>query len=161
MFELSGRWRKVNSFPVCFGARNHQFGRFYMPSSRTLAAVKLVHLYGYVSCKTPVGVDNWTYWGCGYSQVQHKVNVVITTSTNRILFPPNQLLSSTHGGEGKWHHIIGYNSWSPELVLSVFSHPLWISYLQQLRVWYGEDLMDWGEGDNGGRVCCDVFALYV
>lgn len=89
------------------------------------------------------------------------VNVVITTSTNRILFPPNQLLSSTHGGEGKWHHIIGYNSWSPELILSVFSHPHWISYLQQLRVWYGEDLMDWGEGDNGGRVCCDVFALYV
>ena len=100
-------------------------------------------------------------WGCGYSQVQHKVNVVITTSTNRILNPPNQLLSSTHGGEGKWQHIIGYNSWSPELVLSVFSHPHWISYLQQLPVWYGEDLMDWGEGDNGGRVCCDVFALYV
>ncbi|CAH3022669.1 unnamed protein product [Porites evermanni] len=86
-----------------------------MPSSGRLAAVKLVRLYGYVSCKTSVGVDNWTYWGCGYSQVQHKVNVVITTSTNRILFPPNQLLSSTHGGEGKWHHIIGYNSWSQSL----------------------------------------------
>ena len=161
MFELSGRWRKVNSSPVCFGARNHQFERFYMPSSGRLAAVKLVHLYGYESCKTPVGVDNWTYWGCGYSQVQHKVNVVITTSTNRILFPPNRLLSRTHGGESKWHHIIGYNSWSPELVLSVFSHPHWISYRQQLRVWYGEALMDLGEGDNGGRVCCDVFALYV
>ena len=62
MFELSGRWRKVNSSPVCFGASNHQFGRFYMPSSGRLAAVKLVHLYGYESCKTPVGVDNWTYW---------------------------------------------------------------------------------------------------
>lgn len=33
-----------------------------MPSSGRLAAVKLVHLYGYESCKTPVGVDNWTYW---------------------------------------------------------------------------------------------------
>jgi len=126
VFELSGRWCKVNSSPVCFGARNHQFGRFYMPSFGRLAALKLVHLYGYVSCKTPVGVENWTHWGCGGGgsvggpQVQHKVNVVITTSTSRILFPPNQLLSSTHGGEGKWHHIIGYNSWSPELVLSVF-----------------------------------------
>lgn len=120
MFERSVRWRKVNSSPVCFGARNHQFGRFYMPSAGRLAAVKLVHLYGYVSCKTPVGVDNWTYWGCGYSQVQHKVNVVITTSTNRILFPPNQLLSSTHGGEGKWHHIIGYNIMVPRAYLVSF-----------------------------------------
>ena len=49
----------------------------------------------------------------------------------------------------------------PRACLVSFSHPHWISYRQQLRVWYGEDLMDWGEGDNGGRVCFNFFALYV
>ena len=49
----------------------------------------------------------------------------------------------------------------PRACLVSFLYPHWISYRQQLRVWYGEALMDWGEGDNGGRVCCDVFALYV
>ena len=158
-----GRWRKVNSSPVCFGARNHQFGRFSMPSSGRLAAIKLVHLYGYVSCSKRGNVDHWSYWGCGYcfSLSRDKVNVVITTSSNHIILPPNQFLSRGWLGIGKWHDILGYNSWSPELVLSVFSHPLWVSSGQQLRVWYGEDLVDYLENDNGGKVCCDVYARYV
>ena len=149
---------------MCFGARNHQFGRFFIPSSGRLAAIKLVHLYGYVSCYTHGDVNHWSYWGCGYSysSTRDKVNVVITTSSNHIILPPNQFLTRSGSlGSGKWHEILGYNSWSPELVFSVFSHPLWVSSGQQLRVWYGEDLVDYAENDNGGRVCCDVYARYV
>lgn len=161
--SCTGRWRKVNSSPVCFGARNHQFGRFFMPSSGRLAAIKLVHLYGYVSCSKHGNVDHWSYWGCGYSfsLTRDKVNVVITTSSNHIILPPNQFLNGGWLGSAKWHEILGYNSWSPELVFSVFSHPLRVSSGQQLRVWYGEDLVDLYETDNGGRVCCDVYARYV
>ena len=54
-----------------------------------------------------------------------------------------------------------YNSLSPELILSVYSHPRWVSSGQELRLWYGEDLVNSSEGDNGGRACCDVYALYV
>ena len=56
-----------------------------MPSSGKLAAIKLVHLYGYVSCDTHGDVNRWSYWGCGYyySSTRDKVNVVITTSSNR------------------------------------------------------------------------------
>ena len=135
-----------------------------MPSSGRLAAIKLVHLYGYVSCFTHGNVNYWSYWGCGYSHssTRDKVNVVITTSSNHIILPPNQFLTRSGSlRRGKWHDILGYNSWSPELVFSVFSHPLWVSSGQQLRVWYGEDLVDYVENDNGGRVCCDVYARYV
>ena len=159
-----GRWRKVNSSPVCFGTRNHQFGRFFMPSRGRLAAIKLVHLYGYVSCNTNGDSNSWSYWGCGYSSgsLKDKVNVVITASSNHIILPPNQFLTQSGSyASGKWHDILGFNSWSPELVLSVFSHPLWVSSGQQLRVWYGEDLVDYAETDNAGRVCCDVYARYV
>ena len=163
-FRSLAQSRKVNSSPVCFGARNHQFGSFSMPSRGRLAAIKLVHLYGYVSCNTNGDSNSWSYWGCGYSSgsLKDKVNVVITASSNHIILPPNQFLTRSGSyASGKWHDILGFNSWSPELVLSVFSHPLWVSSGQQLRVWDGEDLVDYIETDNGGRVCCDVYARYV
>ena len=134
---------------MCFGARYHQFGRFLMPSSGRLAAIKLVHLYGYVSCNA----NGWSYWGCGADSLF----VAVTTSNNRVLFPPNQFKDSN----SKKFRIKAYNSWSPELVFSVFSHPHWVSLGQQLRVWYTQDLWDFSETNNGGRVCCDVSALYI
>ena len=136
---------------MCFGARNHQFGRFLMPSSGRLAAIKLVHLYGYVSCRANEA-NRWSYWGCGGDPLF----VAVTTSTNRVLFPPNHFKDNS-----KEFRIKAYNSWSPELVFSVFSHPHWVSLGQQLRVWYTQDLWDFYETDNGGRVCCDVYALFI
>ena len=152
---LLGRWRKVNFSPVCFGARNQQFGRFYIRSSGKLASVQLVHLHGYVTCDTR-HISYWSYWGCGSYNSGDKVNLVITTAANHVLLPPSQLM--VHHG-AKWSKIPGYTSLSPELVLSFF-HPYWVFSGQQLRVWYGEDLMNAGEGDNGGRACFDIYALY-
>ena len=115
-----------------------------------------------MSCYTPTSdISNWSYWGCGDKNTWHgineKVNVVITTSANHVILPPNQFV--THSA--KWARIPGYNSLSPELILSVFSHPRWVSRGQELRLWYGEDLAGIYEQDNGGRACCDVYALYV
>lgn len=142
---------------MCFGAKNHQFGRFYAPKGGRLAAIKLVHLYGYVSCHRH-NVAHWSYWGCSHHDyVNDNVGVVITTTANHVLFPPSQFIKTSE----KWSYIIGYNSWSPELVLSVFSHPHWVSSGQELRLWYGEDFANFSEDDNGGRACCDVYALFV
>ena len=109
---------------MCFGARNHQFGRFLMPSSGRLAAIKLVHLYGYVSCRANEA-NRWSYWGCGGDPLF----VAVTTSTNRVLFPPKQFKDNS-----KEFRIKAYNSWSPELVFSVFSHPHWVSLGQHCCV---------------------------
>ncbi|KAL9960949.1 hypothetical protein ACROYT_G034458 [Oculina patagonica] len=155
--EATGVWLKANSSPVCFGAKSYSYGRFYAPSRGRLASVKLVHLYGYVSCNT-ASLHHWSFWGCGTSRwVKNKVNVVITTSSNHIVLPPRQFFS----GGGKWSYIPGYNSHSPEIILSFFSHPYWVYKGRQFRVWYGEDLVNYTESDNGGKVCADVYALYV
>ena len=155
LYFLSVRWRKLNSSPVCFGAKNNHFGRFYVPVSR-LAAIKLVHLYGYVSCDTR-HTSNWSYWGCG-DKMQAQVSVTITTTANRILLPPKQFLTIP---SLEWYKIPGYNSVSPELILSVLSTPNWISSDQELLLWYGEDLVNFSEEDNGGTVCVNVYALFV
>ena len=155
LYFLSVRWRKLNSSPVCFGAKNNHFGRFYVPVSR-LAAIKLVHLYGYVSCDTR-HTSNWSYWGCG-DKMQAQVSVTITTTANRILLPPKQFLTIP---SLEWYKIPGYNSVSPELILSVLSTPNWISSDQELLLWYGEDLVNFSEEDNGGTVCVNEYALFV
>ena len=157
--QLSVGWRKVNKWPVCFEAKGNRFGRFYVPRGR-LAAIKLVHLYGYVSCHVH-GPSFWSYWGCGDNPsmgLNTQVNAVITDSDNHILLPPIQFQKISNL---KWYKVPGYNSLSPELVLPFFTSPRRVHRKQELRVWYGENLVNLSEGDNGGTVCADVYALFV
>lgn len=156
--DCSNNWQKANTAPVCFGARDTQFGSFYLPSGGGLVGIKLVHRYGYVSCA--VGhPQHWSFWGCGqHATVSQEVNVFITTSDNKIILPPGQLMKKNRAG--KWVRVPGYNSASKEIVLTTFSDPYPVLAGQQLRLWYGEDLQGHTEADNGGRVCCDVYAQF-
>ena len=90
--------------------------------------------------------------------MQAQVSVTITTTANRILLPPKQFLTIP---SLEWYKIPGYNSVSPELILSVLSTPNWISSDQELLLRYGEDLVNFSEDDNGGAVCVNVYALFV
>ena len=151
-----GFWIKANGSPVCFSARYNQYGAVNAPLGGKVAAVKLVHLYGYVTCHK-YNADNWSFWGCGHG-LKDLVDVVVTWSNNQIILPASQFIGNR---AGKWSKLPGYNSFSPEIILSVFSTPLSVSAQTQLRVWYGEDLVNSTEGDNDGRVCADVYVLYV
>lgn len=88
-------WEKAKGSPVCFGTRNTQFGTFHIPLHGKVAAVKLVHLYGYVSCHKH-NPDNWSFWGCGHG-VKDLVNVAITKSDNHMILPPNQFIGNRAG----------------------------------------------------------------
>ncbi|XP_078367051.1 uncharacterized protein LOC144651056 [Oculina patagonica] len=151
-------FRKLNTAPVCFGAKDNQFGTFKVPSGGNIRKMKLVHLYGYVSCLAG-GVNYWSPWGCGlFGTVINYVGVSITTVANTVLLPPKEL--SLDSG---WSFVAGYNSQSPELVLTRFSDdPIAVTAGQELRLWYSEDLFDANNFDhnNGGRACCDVYAIF-
>ena len=156
---FSDAWIKLNTLPVCFGAKDNKFGKFSVPSGGSLLAIKLVHVHGYVT-RAKNQVYHLSYWGCGaHSSLSDQVDVVITTSTNSVLLPPSQFMGQSLPKQYKWSKIPGYNSLSPELVLSVFSSPLTLTVTsgQVLRLWYGEDLVNSSESDNGGTSCCDVF----
>ena len=147
----------MSSSPVCFGAKNSDFGSFHANFYGKLAAVRLVHLYGYVTCDTR-HKTYWSYWGCGsYGAGLGKINVVITTQANTVILPPEELIV-THSS--KWSQVPGYDSVSPELVLSFFQ-PRQFQYGEELRLWYGEDLTNSGEGDNGGTACVGVYAFVL
>ena len=152
-------WVKANLRPVCFGTRDSKYGSFNVPTSGKIVAVKLIHLSGYVSC-TISRISHWSFWGCGnHGLLKNHVSLAITTSSNALLMPPNPFFTFS-GGAGKWSELPEYNSFSPEIILPRFS-PYSVSSGQELRLWYGEDLVDYAETDNGGLVCCNVYVLYV
>ena len=70
----------MNQSPICFGVTENNARRFKVPSSGTLASVKLVHLDGYVRCRD----GNWSFWGCGQNP-KLDVNVEIRNSSGPIL----------------------------------------------------------------------------
>ena len=101
----------------------------------------------------------WSFWGCGKRPaVKDHVGVVITTSTNSIIIPEIPFLKSTP--PGKFSNLPRIGSFSPEIILPRFS-PHKVKSGEELRLWYGEDLVGYTEHDNDGWVCCDVYVLYV
>ena len=143
-------WRKLNSAPVCFGARDNQFGRFQVECGGSIQAVKLVHLSGQVTCD--VQSNAWSKWGCARPDLVQYIMVALTNEFNAILLPT---------GQRYYYTIPGYDGQSSEIVFSVFPNPLHLSSDGELRLWYGEDRVDSGEHNNNGTSCADVFAKYL
>ena len=76
---------------------------------------------------------------------------------NKRIYPSPTLISLRTGG---WYDLPGYGRYSSELV---FSDP-GFSYLprgRRMRIWYGEDLFNFTEGDNHGFTCMDVYVYVV
>ena len=139
---------------MCFGTRGHSYGIFHAPSNGNVGSIKLVHLYGYVTCSND-DLLHWSFWGCGH--MMDDVNVVITSSSDNKVLPPDEFMT-IHSG--MWFNVPGYNSFSKEIVLSSFQF-FSVQAGQQFRLWYGEDLKDDTQEDNDGMVCADVYILYV
>ncbi|XP_074624243.1 uncharacterized protein LOC141882174 [Acropora palmata] len=140
-------WRKLNSAPVCFGAKDSQFGHFQVEFGGSIEAVKLSHLYGQVSCG-----GGWMKWGCAGSA--KSLSVFVTNASNSILLP--MVKASLY-----LYNLPGYHSDSSEVVFNDYPSPLQLSSGQELRLWFSEDYYNYYESDNGGTSCADVFAKYL
>ena len=141
-------WRKLNSAPVCFGAKNDQFGRFQVEFGGSFGAVKLVHLYGFVTCAKELQ-NAWTKWGCG--RRWQLIRIFITDASKTIPLPM---------GRPSGYIIPGYNSNSTEIVFIGFPLSRHLSSGRELRLWYAQDLFNSSEYNNGGKSCADIFAKY-
>ena len=144
-------WRKLNSAPVCFGAKDNLFGRFQVELGGSIQAVKLVHLSGQVTCNHRE-VNAWSKWGCGPPYSVLRISVFLADASNNIVLPM---------GQSSPYTLPGYDAQSSEIVFSGFPNPLHLSSDEELRLWYWQDLVDQSEHDNGGTSCADVFAKYL
>ena len=80
-----------------------------------------------------------------------------------VSFPRDALsktCQSTSAVNKYWaYNLAGYTSSSSALVFCAPKKPHCVFANSELRLWYGEDLRGYAEGDNGGKTCADVYGL--
>ena len=145
------QWVRLNTSPVCFGAKDDQFGHFSYSEDISVNQFMLVYRSGAVTCDITVPGTNW---GCNPDQTM--LGTLLTDQENTILAPQASKVDD-HG----WYYLEGYTSMMPALVFctQLPCHPVVIPANSELRLWYGEDLRDYTEDDNRGGTCADVYAL--
>ena len=161
--EGEAAWYQINHghHPVCFETRNNRPGQVTYRGAQGMlvGALKLVYRSGEVRCVSDVAYNS--RWGChGYSFLKaYPLNVIITDRHGNVIFPLQQFIKH---GSGLWYTMpVVDDKHSDELVFSNFDYPLYLHPNMELRVWFGEDLKNWAESDNQGRVCVDVFAYVI
>ena len=150
-----GSWQNINANPLCFGAKDNSFGTFAIHKPGDIYRLKLVHHSGYVNCISDSA--SATKWGCSASAFAKKVNVHITDENNNRVFPTARSVRFDHY---YFYELPGFDENSAEIVLDFFPAPLSVAAGQKFRIWYGEDLMKRGEGNNIGKSCVDVYGFY-
>lgn len=148
-------WQQINLRQVCFHAKGKRPGEFqYLGEGKLLGAMKLVHREGTVRCVANTAYDS--RWGCYHypTLVKFPLNVVVTDNHNNIIFPAEKYFKNT----GLWYNLPFTDALhSDALVFTNYNHPVYLARGARVRIWYGEDLKNWYNGDNGGRVCVDVY----
>ncbi|XP_078372486.1 uncharacterized protein LOC144656129 [Oculina patagonica] len=155
------RWLNLTEV-VCFGSRGNKFAAVGIPMEGFLMSIKLVHVTGHASCDSSSPQYN-EKWGCSRSHPVHggmPFNVVITTGKNNgILYPKELSLKSKK--ESLWYDIPEVEPDSPELIFGDSSYPHYVTSGQELRVWFGDDLVSSGGKNNKGKVCITVQGWYM
>ena len=138
-FIISENWQKINTDPVCFGARDSGYGAFNITKSGRLKTMKLVHKSGEVRCNPQYHAS---YWGCTYPGYGNQGLMTIITNANKesVLPPAGDLKAADHCPAKKHYYTLeGINHTSPELVFHDLPKQLAVSRNQELQIWYGQD----------------------
>ncbi len=164
VFLILESWQKINTEPVCFGARGNQYGAFNITKSGRLKAMKLIHKSGSIKCNPN---DRASYWGCRYSERygNNGLLTIITNANKKAVLPPAGDLKVLSDGDcankNPFYTLDGTHHTFPELVFPDLPNQLTVSRNQELQIWYGQDLMDCSEFNNNGTTCVDVYARYA
>lgn len=149
-------WQQINLGQVCFQAQGKRPGTFYyLGDGKLLAAMKLVWRSGTVRCVGNTAFNS--HWGCYHhpSYIKHPLNVVITDGNDNIIFPDEKYIKN----DGLWYYLPFTDALhSDEIVFTNYENPVYLSKGAEVKIWFGEDLKNWNNSDNSGRVCVDVYA---
>ena len=156
-------WQKTNTEPVCFGARDNQYGAFNITKSGLLKTMKLVHKSGSINCNPN---DPASYWGCTYEPHygNNSLMTIITNAKKEAILPPAGDLKAHYKGDCNtkkhFYSLNGTSHTSPELVFGHLTNKVSVSRNQELQIWYGQDWIDCSQGGNNGTTCVDVYVWY-
>jgi len=152
-------WQKINTDPVCFGARDNQYGAFNITKNGLLKTMKLVHKSGSIKCNKN---EPASYWGCAYepSYGKNGLLTIITNAQQEVILPSAKELQHNSCTKNHYYRLDGTTHTSPELVFRDLPNNVSVSRNQELQIWYGQDWIDCADVDNNGTTCVDVYAWY-
>ena len=151
---FSENWKKINTGPVCFGARDDSYGAFNIRESGVIYTFKLVHLSGSIRCNK---VHSPSYWGCHNPSLGDTRLQTVLTFKNRSAL----LLADYTKRCGYSYKIEGVGINDNELRFNNLLTPISVSVGKEFQIWYGQDLLNCSEGNNSGQTCADVYAWYA
>lgn len=157
-------WVKLNTIDACFRTRDENYGVFSIPQAGVIGAFKLVHLSGTLVC---FNGNPTSYWGCQNSDYGSKTLMTFISHSDQksILLPRPSLTQMggpyCHNQRLYTYKLNGFNDVSPEIIFNTSSDPLQVTLDQQFWIWYGQDMADCSESNNGGESCVDVFGWYI
>ena len=153
-FFFSENWKKVNTGPVCFGARDDSYGAFNIGESGVIRTFKLVHLNGSITCNPKYPP---CYWGCDNPGYGDRRLLTVLTFKNRSAL----LLADYRKNCGHSYKIEGVGVNEIELRFNNLPSPISVSVGDEFQIWYGQDLYNCSEDNNSGQTCADVYARYA
>ena len=160
-YIISEGWQKINGeVPVCFGAKDNDYGAFNMTKRGRVKTMKLIHRSGWVKCNPKYKAS---FWSCTNPQYKEHLMTIITDADKKPVLPPTENLTNLGmaGEKAHFYSLPGYHHNSTELVFRTLVNPLSVSNNQEMQIWYGQDMVDSREEDNSGKTCVDVYAFYV
>ena len=158
---IVGSWQKVNTEPVCFGARNNKYGAFNITKTGLVKTMKLVRKSGSIKCNT---AEPASHWGCTYVPLygNNSLMTIITNAKKEAILPPAGDLKANVGcNKNHFYNLNGTNHTSPELVFRHLPDKVSVSRSHEMQIWFGQDWIDCSENNNDDETTCvDVYAWY-
>lgn len=154
-----GYWTRLNGDkPVCIFPNYDICGSFSSPYEGFVGAIKLIHVYGKVTCDKRNDYYQ-SNWGCN-RDLLNPLGIFIADMQKRIIF--NRTGSDPPGNvKLPWYSSSFFDGSSEELVFNRMNDPIYANPNYKLCIWYGEDLIDQDEIDNSGKTCVDVYAHFM
>ena len=152
---FSEKWKKINTGPVCFGARDNSYGAFNIKESGVIRTFKLVHLSGSIRCN-----PNYppSYWGCDHPLLgDTRLQTVITFKNRSALLLADYRKKDCHYS----YKIEGVGVNDNELRFNNLPTPISVSVGDEFQIWFTQDLYYCSEDNNSGQTCADVYAWYA
>ena len=153
LFPLgNGTW-ELQAENVCYGAKGKSYGVIKLKEEGLLIGIKLKHFSGNLTCDVRYP-QHANLWGCNFINYTSSVLTVVTDNGNWVVFPAN-MKNTRH------FYVPGFNpKTSNILVFTNLAYPKFFNEVQELRIWYTEDLYHYSTSDNGGVHCVNVYVKF-
>ena len=150
-------WKKINNETVCYKAK-HSHGGFRITKQGLIHTFKLVHRRGSLKCAPYIPA---TFWGCPHPSYDNQTLSTVITYENKSVLPLAEYRQDYKCAKYSYK-IEGIDVNSTELLFNHLPSPISVSNGQVFEIWYTEALLNKRrcDGDNSGKICVDVYALY-